>query len=392
MVADAALVSHRAARGPDRVRRDRGAARRTRVERDELTRIYEVELDAGIAARSGSTARRCGRSRGTSAASTSSCSRPRISRCRAARRATAGGSSTARCSTCGPTTSSRSQDYEKVLKQRNAVLQASRRRAWLRAAGRRAARGLRPPARAAGGRRSRTRAPRSSRRCAAALRDAFRRDHAHRHRAERALRVEDRRAQRRRDRRASARDARARPRDRSRRSAARTATTSRSSSTSRDAGDVRVAGPAARDHARVEDRGARAARARRTAICRSCCSMTCRASSIRSATNTCSSTSRRRPVSASSRPLPRAMFCCPETVPITASKMARFPREIRHMIPFCGVRMCYSSTSDSRVLEHGRSHNNFADFRAGVRRQLDRRPEGPRRRSQAPRHVHRRHR
>ena len=56
---------------------------------------------------------------------------------------------------------------------------------------------------------------------------------------------------------------------------------------------LRVAGPAARDHARVEDRRARPCSAASTATCRSSCSTTSRASSIPRATSTCSSTSRR---------------------------------------------------------------------------------------------------
>ena len=78
-----------------------GAARASTQARS-CTRLLEVELAPGSRARRGSTARRCGRSRGTSVASTSSCSRRKICGCREARPASAGASSIAPCSTCEP--------------------------------------------------------------------------------------------------------------------------------------------------------------------------------------------------------------------------------------------------------------------------------------------------
>jgi len=53
---------------------------------------------------------------------------------------------------------------------------------------------------------------------------------------------------------------------------------------------------------------------------------------IRRVTRTCSSTWRPPPGSASSRPRTRAMFWWGAIGPTTASEMARFPREIQHMI------------------------------------------------------------
>ena len=170
---------------------------------------------------------------------------------------------------------------------------------------------------------------------------AFRAHRAQRPSGERALRDEDGWHHDRRVRGAARGEPRARPRDAVRRTSGRIATISRSSSMAAMQA-VRLAGPAARDHPRVEDRGARDARARARRFSDPACSTTCQRSSIRRATNTCSSTSRIWPRSASSRPRTQSTSCCVATGRITASKMARFPREIRHMIPFVqSLRMCY---------------------------------------------------
>ena len=200
-------------------------------------------------------------------------------------RPTGGASSTARCSTRRPSTSATAQDYDKVLQQRNALLAqlaraaqpATRRRCSTVYDQQLAELGARASSRR--GARSSTSSHRASRR----VRGDHRSGHRGRPRATRR-RSRARSATRRRSRRAArgaggsadarprarrdlGRPAPRRPRVRARRPATR--------------GSVRVAGPAARDRAGVEDRRARAARARRTASRRSCCSTTSRASSTR---------------------------------------------------------------------------------------------------------------
>ena len=173
-------------------------------------RVYEVDLAPGVAQgpprrQGGAAARALLRRR-----STSSCSRPRISRCRGARRATAGGSSIAACSTrarlssrprptttrcCGPATRCSSR------RGRGRVGGTPGRRAARRSTTRSS-----PRSRS----RSSPRACGSSRALAPALATAFALDHAHRAGRGRALRLEARRARRRRRSRSGSREGRAR--------------------------------------------------------------------------------------------------------------------------------------------------------------------------------------
>ena len=213
-------------------------------------------------------------------------------------------------------------------------------------------------------------------------------------RGERALRVEDRRARRVDAIATHAARARARrPRDRSRRRSARIATTSRSSST--------AATPAA-----FASQGQ--LRAIMLAWKTAELALLARAHGeppillLDDVSSELDPSAQRVPVRApreAGRPVlhhdhrTERMSCSPAIGPITASKTARFPREIRHMIPFLAPRECaiHSSSAQRRpewqipLRTSQTSETPYDDSSIGVL-------EGPRRRPQAPRHVHRRHR